>query len=219
MLCKVSERPQAAKSVAWRQARINSTNPGGVSSVAEASPAEVTELKAQLAQIEGRLQTELAQARQTAFQEGLRQGREESAAVVSASSERLAQTLRDLVLFKRQVRTEAEMELLKLALAIARRILHRELLTDPEAMHGLVHAALQRIQTRDIWRVRVSPAGAEAVRSCLEQIGIGSIEIAADPTLKSGDLLIETAAGELDASVDTQLQEIQRGFADRLSIR
>ena len=46
-----------------------------------------------------------------------------------------------------------------LALAIARRILHRELTVAPEALLGLVKAALEKIGGREIHRVRVSPRG------------------------------------------------------------
>jgi flagellar biosynthesis/type III secretory pathway protein FliH len=45
------------------------------------------------------------------------------------------------------------------------------------------------------------------------------VKIAIDPSLRPGDLLIDTPAGELDASVNTQLHEIERGFAERLAIR
>src|SRR5581483_1495379 len=93
-------------------------------------------------------QNEAAEVRKAAFEQGLREGREEAATFVKSSSERLAQTIADLVSFKRKLRTDAEMELLKLSLAIARRILNRELTADPEAMHGLVYAAVQRIQKR-----------------------------------------------------------------------
>jgi flagellar assembly protein FliH len=184
-----------------------------------AAPAETAELKKRIAELELGRESEIAQARQVALQQGFRQGQEESAAEIKTSSERLAKTLADLAAWKKKLRAEAEMDLLNLALAIARRILRRELITDPEAMHGLVYAALQKIQKREIWRVRVYPAGVDAVRSCLDGIGAGSIEMVADSTLKPGDLLIETAVGELDASVDTQLQEIERGFADRLALR
>jgi flagellar assembly protein FliH len=40
------------------------------------------------------------------------------------------------------------------------------------------------------------------------------IEVIADKKLERGALLIETERGELDASVETQLEEIERGFAD-----
>jgi flagellar assembly protein FliH len=220
MLCKISGWPDRAKPVAWPQVRGGSKSlPGGFSLV-EVPSAEAAELRERIAELERSCKSEVAEARQTAFQEGLRQGHDESAAAVKASSERVAQMIAELASWKRKVRNEAEMELLKLSLSIARRILHRELLTDTEAIHGLVHAALQKIQNREIWRVRVYPAGADAVRSCLEQIGVRpNIEIVSDAGLKSGDLLIDTAIGELDASVDTQLQEIQRGFADRISLR
>lgn len=110
--------------------------------------------------------------------------------------------------------------MLKLSLSIARRILHRELATDPEALHGLVHTALQKLQNREISRVRVYPAGADSVKASLERIGAApAIQVVADSSLKNGDLIFETSFGELDASIDSQLHEIQRGFADRLALR
>jgi flagellar assembly protein FliH len=132
----------------------------------------------------------------------------------------LARTLHDLAQVKRKIRNEAEQEVVKLALAIARRILYRELTTDPESIQGIVHAALQKLQNREIARVRVYPAAAAAVRASLERAGTtAAIEIVADSGLETGAILFETAVGELDASVETQLQEIQRGFADRLALR
>lgn len=219
MLCSIADRPQGAKSVTWPQLRANSASAQGVFSPAQAPTVEVADLQQRIAELEAALKNQVAQTGQTAFDEGLKQGREEGTVAMKAASERLAQTLAELVSFKRKLRAEAEMEVVKLSLAVARRILHRELLTDPEAMQGLVHAALQKIQGREVWRVRVSPIGVEAVRAGLERAGLGAIEIIAEASFKSGDLVIETALGDLDASVDTQLQEIQRGFADRLVLR
>ncbi len=203
----------------WPQLRANAASAQGVFSPAQAPTVEVADLQQRIAELEAALKTQVAQTGQTAFDEGLKQGREEGTAAMKAASERLAQTLAELVSFKRKLRAEAEMEVVKLSLAVARRILHRELLTDPEAMQGLIHAALQNIQGREVWRVRVSPIGVEAVRAGLQRAGLGAIEIVAEASFKSGDLVIETALGDLDASVDTQLQEIQRGFTDRLIAR
>ena len=218
MLCRIVDRPQSATPMDWRQLRGRSgTSSSGFSS-AEAT-AEAEQLKERIAELEGKLKGDGGQSREAVYEEGVRRGREESAEEVKAASDRLAQTLADLVSFKRKIRVDAEMELVNLSLAIARRILHRQLHIDPEAMHGLVHAALQKIQAREVYRVRVSAAGAEGVRLALERMGAGAIEIVVDASLKSGDLVMETAIGELDASIDTQLQEIQRGFADRLALR
>ena len=132
----------------------------------------------------------------------------------------LGETLRELTLLKRKIRNEAEQELVQLSLAIARRILYRELATDPESIHGIVHAALQKLQNREIVRVRVYPGAAAAVRMAFERLpNAAAVEIVADTGLATGAVLFETALGELDASIETQLQEIQRGFADRLGSR
>ncbi|MBV8553642.1 MAG: hypothetical protein JOY54_20275 [Acidobacteriaceae bacterium] len=178
------------------------------------------ELGRRITEWENARQFDLNQCRQTAFQDGLRQGREESAADVKAASARLAQVLRELAALKRKIRTEAESELVQLSLAVARRILHRELNTDPESIQGIIRAALEKLNQRDVLRIRVHHAIADAVRSSLQLAGRSSaMVVVSDPNLTPGSIVFETGFGELDASVDTQLQEIQRGFADRMSSR
>jgi len=55
------------------------------------------------------------------------------------------------------------------------------------------------------------------VRKSLEQCGSPkNLVLTPDPGLKPGELLLETSQGILDASVDTQLREIERGLIDRL---
>jgi len=219
MRCRIADAADLAQPVAWRSVA------GGSHSASASAPAAAGLVRTPAAtsgslacvQTEAIGEAELAQARQSGFEDGLRRGREEAAAPVAQTLDRLAQTLRELAQMKRKIRNEAEQELVKLSLAIARRILYRELSTDPDSIHGIVHAALQKLQNREIIRVRVYPAAAAAVRTAFERMtNSAAIEIVADAALETGAILFETALGDLDASVETQLQEIQRGFADRL---
>ncbi len=89
----------------------------------------------------------------------MRRGREEAAGEVKKSFEQVARALEELTETKRKLRQEAEQELVKLSLAVARRILYRELSTDPSSIEGIVHAALQKLQQREASKVRVWPAG------------------------------------------------------------
>jgi flagellar assembly protein FliH len=128
--------------------------------------------------------------------------------------------MQDLAGTGRKFRSEAERDTVKLAIAIARRVLHRELATDPEAILGLVMAASQKLNARETRRLRVSPADAallEQNRGRLEMPA--GLEIVADVSLGAGSAIFETSRGELDASVDTQLSEIDRGFADVMRSR
>lgn len=218
MLCKIVRDGEPADAVRWRPAGLGQpvgtkALGGGGPRPQEISPGWSRE------ELERRREAELAEARQQGFQQGLQQGREEAAQRVHAVAEGLAQALAEVAALKRRVRSEAEMELVKLALAIARRILRRELATDPEAIQGVAHAALLKLQNRELHRVRVFPAGAEVLRACLDRGGAApAVQVIADSSLRVGDLLFESSAGELDASIETQLQEIDRGFADRLAI-
>jgi flagellar assembly protein FliH len=54
------------------------------------------------------------------------------------------------------------------------------------------------------------------VRSTIEQSGRrASVEVVADASLDRGAVVLETNRGNLDASIETQLREIEIGFADR----
>jgi flagellar assembly protein FliH len=185
-----------------------------------ASPAPSPEFEKRVAELERLRQLETAEAHHRGIEDGLRRGREEAAAEMKKALDQVARTLEELAKVKSKLRQDAEQELVKLALAVARRILYRELSTDPSSIEGIVHAALQKLQQREVSRVRVSPQAVAAVRAALDRVGSRSaMEIVADPALPAGAMLFETSVGELDASIETQLQEIQRGFADRLAIQ
>jgi flagellar assembly protein FliH len=154
---------------------------------------------------------------QEAHRRGYREGEAAGKAAVDAAVQRLAQTVESLAALRGRARREAEEDLLRLAVAIARRILHRELNVDPEAVCGLIKAALEKMQSQEIHRVRVHPDLETPVRHGLEQLAAGrNIQVVAERGRQFGDVVFETERGSLDASVETQLQEIGRGLADRL---
>jgi flagellar assembly protein FliH len=171
-------------------------------------------------------QISLAQQLEQKFLEGKQKGaaeaqstaRREADAQVQAVLQRLAQSIEVLAEARQKLREETAADLVRLSTAIASRILHREITLDPDAVHGLLRAAFDKVQAREITRIFVHPAHQEAVRRFVEQSANSSkIEIVVDPDLKGGDIRIETPQGQLDASVDTQLKEIERGLADQLN--
>ncbi len=152
-----------------------------------------------------------------AYQRGLREGdtgaTRRMAEQVNAKVEQLSRSIEQLALHRGKVQREAEPELVRLSMAIARRILRRELSMDPEALLGLVKAGLERIESADLHRVRVHPEHASILAGLLEGAA-RRVEIAADPGLPVGAVIFETSRGSLDTGLETQLKEIERGFAD-----
>ena len=80
----------------------------------------------------------------------------------------------------------AEADTVRLAIEIARRVLHREISVDPSALSALVGAALEKLRNQEIYRVRIHPDLEKLVKSSLEQFGRSAgIEVIPDPNLRA----------------------------------
>jgi flagellar assembly protein FliH len=154
---------------------------------------------------------------QRGFSEGRNVGQEQAAVELQPIMDRLTRSLAGLATVRSRVRKTAESDLLKLAIAVARRVIHRELTLDPGSIEGLIRVALEKLESRELCRVRVHPDQEPIIRTLLARFSAAPVELIPDPTLQCGDVLFETAHGTLDGSIEAQLQEIERGFADRLN--
>ncbi len=171
------------------------------------------DLEARIAQLERRV----AEARQEGLREGEAAGMKRALAEVEPAVERLARSAAEIASLRARFRRDAEEDVVKLALAIARRILNRELHCDPEALLGLVKAALDRLDARELHRLRLHPGDAAAIEAHLRRLGLPErLELVPDPALERGSAVFETSRGSFDASLGTQLEEIERGLADRM---
>jgi flagellar assembly protein FliH len=159
----------------------------------------------------------LDQARREAYAEGLAAGRQQSEEQFRPAAQGLADTLASLARLRESIREETIQDLVRLAISIAARVIHREVAVDPDALGGLIQAAFTKLQSREINRVRMHPTLEVLVRKLLEQAGAPkNMVLTPDPSLKPAEVFFETSQGILDASVETQLREIERGLIDKL---
>jgi flagellar assembly protein FliH len=193
-------------------------NPPSVAPVFWRTVAPISEDKDGRSDAEREGARRLAEARREGFAEGVAAGRQETEQRVLPAVENLARTLADLARTRERIREETIQDLVRLAVTIAERVIHREIVIDPDALAGLIKAAFAKVQAREISRVRMHPALEALVRKCLEQAGSSeNLVLMVDAGLHPGEVFFETAQGMLDASVDTQLREIERGLIDKLS--
>lgn len=160
-------------------------------------------------------QTRLKQERNTAFEAGRKAALDASTQELQTHYERLSEAIQELATCRQRYLRETEREVVQLSLEIARRIIRRELTIDPEAILGLLRAGLESVSLREVLEVRVHTAHAEMVRVALQRMGApAAISVVGDPHLEPGAVCVETHRGGFDASAETQIEEIQRGFAD-----
>lgn len=177
--------------------------------------AKTTALEQQLERLRDESEKRIQDATAAARREGEAAARESLASNVNSEIARLKQLTNQVLGSAPALRKQAEGDLVRLAIAIARRILHREIAVDSEALLGLTKAALSKIDQREIHKIRTHPENVPLLERVLDQgRSRGRVEISGDGRLDRGALIIDTARGQLDASVETHLEEIERGFID-----
>jgi flagellar assembly protein FliH len=124
---------------------------------------------------------------------------------------RLAQTLEELSSMRDNMVRQTERELVQLSVAIARRILQREVSVDGELTAALAHIALERLGGATPATVRLHPDDYTVVTSGqVTPLSGRHVEILPDPSVSRGGCLVESEFGFINASVDAQVDEIAR---------
>jgi flagellar assembly protein FliH len=112
-----------------------------------------------------------------------------------------------------------EAEVVKLALAIAARVLHREVKLDPLLLVVAVRVALEKVAEGSTAVVRVPADEVDRWREILAEGQGRSLELMGDERLHAGECVIDTSVGRVELGVNAQLEEIERGFFDLLQQR
>ncbi len=119
---------------------------------------------------------------------------------------------------RKQYFARVESEIVKLALAIAGKVIHREAQVDPMLIAAIVQIALGQLKDGSSATLRVRPDEASKWRSHFEALPLQiGVIITEDADLVRGDCLLETELGSVNFSLDAQLKEVEQGFFDVLA--
>jgi flagellar assembly protein FliH len=183
--------------------------------------------------IESRLHTEfesrLAEETRRSFESGRERGRQEgclaereeqAASLVTAEQERTRQAaglIESFTLERDRYLQKVEQEVVKLALAVAARILRREAQMDPLLLTGAVRVALGQLSGSTQVRLRVPELELELWTEAIALVPNLAVKptVTAGEGMRLGDCVIETELGTVDLGIRAQLGEIERGFFDR----
>lgn len=152
--------------------------------------------------------------KQRAYQEGFEQGQQEGRASGQRRVERSIASLEAILAAMatpfQQLEGAVEDELTRLALAVAKQVVRRELKTDPAQVVAVVREALAAIPSsaRQV-RVFLSPDDAALVRKLMPASGGDSHwEIVEDPVLTQGSCRVETDSATVDATFEGRIAAI-----------
>jgi flagellar assembly protein FliH len=162
-------------------------------------------------------QNQLAIIERDAFAKGYEQGERSGAEAAGKRGEamlrRLSETLGELTTLRATMIRQTESQIVELALAVARRVVHREVALDKNLLIAIARVALDRLGESAQVTVRLHPEEYEATDAARVAESAGSnIIFVADARVGRGGCRVESEMGMLDAGVDAQIQEIARAL-------
>lgn len=148
---------------------------------------------------------EAVRIREEAREEGRRQGLEECVRELARARGEY-----------RRLQDEAERDLVDLALEVARRLVGQVVAQDREVVVSMVREALRGARGRRSIVVRVSPEDGPVVEAHRHELARAvegvPVYLEVDESLGSGDTVIETESGRIDARLETQLAVLREAL-------
>ncbi|MBN1826866.1 MAG: hypothetical protein JW958_11425 [Candidatus Eisenbacteria bacterium] len=174
------------------------------------------ELKASLDEMRERLER-----REREHAEELTRARAEGEHAVREAVEKFAGAAKDLMAQREDLFLASEETVVRLAVAVARRIVGDAVQVDEALVLETVRRALRLVTEKESVVLRVNPEDLKIVRehgsdwlAILE--GTRSLEIVEDGRVRRGGCLVETEAGNVEAQLEKQLQTLEKALVERV---
>jgi len=152
-----------------------------------------------------------ARAREDGFAAGRAEGIEQGRAEVASAAAALQEAVRGVAEVREETAESVERDAIELALGLAGKIVVATLQIRPELVVEVVQGALRRVAGQRTISIVVNPADLETVRAALgdlqgQSAAIEHWDLQPDARVATGGAVIRTAEGEVDATVQTQLE-------------
>jgi len=170
-----------------------------------------------------------AQSYQQGFDEGLEKGliqgdkagSERTAQRLEPVLDSLNQALLQLKNLRQNTYQSIEKEVVELALAIARKVICREIEMDKEVVVWVAREALAKIDDSGRITIKLNPSDLQFINETKYQLSemIGNIDhvrLESEDGIQSGGCVVETDQGEIDARIEHQLQAVEESFRTAL---
>jgi flagellar assembly protein FliH len=169
---------------------------------------------------------DLAQVEKSAYENGFRQGEKAGMEIaekkVEAVMRRYSDAIFELGRLKSTLYPQVEREVVKLAVEVAKKIVHREIQVDKEIIQTLVKVALSHVAEKTAVTIHLHPADYNFILERKAELSQGDqggreISLLADKSIERGGCLVKTECGDIDARIEEEFREVERGFFEELS--
>ena len=152
-----------------------------------------------------------------AYEQGFKKGYDEARKIAKKVIDEAIDIRQSLEKRKEIIYKEAEEDIVELVLKISRKIIGDEIQQNKNTIISQIKLALEKCTYKNRVTVRISSddypnvlANKGVIESLVE--GISELEIVEDKFLKKGDCVIDTPSGEVNSSIELQLEQLQKAF-------
>ncbi len=156
-----------------------------------------------------------------AYARGRREGLENADQNLETAAQALATAAEEISRVRESLAKNSGQDMLRLVMAVSEQIIRREVAADPKIILTIIETALQSSVRSDQYRIRINPADLENVTAqkplFLASIsGLKNLSIEADAAISPGGCRIDSDLGDVDATIETQLEAIHQALSEAI---
>lgn len=135
--------------------------------------------------------------------------------------DRFTGAINDMEAQREELLQSSEETLVRIAVAVARKIVGDAIAVDETIVLEAVRRALNQVADRESVVIRVNPDDLRIVRDqkaeWLQMIeGAHGLEVHEDERIRRGGCLVETESGNVEAQIEKQLQTLEKSLCERV---
>ncbi|MGR3310238.1 MAG: FliH/SctL family protein [Candidatus Brocadiales bacterium] len=148
-------------------------------------------------------------SKEETYHEGMKDGCKQAEDKLSAVFRVLQDAALQIQREKCDIWQKSETEIIKLALAIAQRVVGYEVANNNHLIEKAVAAAIEQVGKRKIISIRVNPADVTKLKDAkITTDSDNTFEIVADQKIGPGGCMVETDFGCIDAQLETRMNKV-----------
>ena len=167
-------------------------------------------------------QDRLARLEKEAYEKGFEQGHKDGLDLerrqIEEKGKQIDALLGELQGLKLQLYSEAEGELLKLSIEIAKKILREEVKLDPRIIVQTIREAMTFLVDKSLMRIAVHPDDMDEIKQLMPEWTAktkgGQLELVEDHAIERGGCMLKTGFGRINATIDDQLWMLERALEE-----
>ncbi len=147
------------------------------------------------------------------YQKGFGDGVSSEKIKIGTTLDLLKNTLAELENLKTKTVQNYEKQIVRLSIAIAEKLIEKEVSIDKTIIHKLLGNILNKMEDKENIKVRINPADFEILNEINDDLkDLKGIKFIIDTSITEGGCLVESESGLIDARIENRLKMIEDAF-------